>query len=146
SWPELLYFEHLDKWTLRADLLNDIQVRNIMILPDLDESADELEVGDVDGDGIQDFLTLINGKLFVGLRVDKKPDMLQEVVTGTGQHVSFFYDSISNPAVYRQPAFHEVSYPERPVNGGIWVVKTHSDGDQTYEHTYEHGVEDVRGR
>ena len=111
-----------------------------------------IQVGDVNGDGLQDLVTIQRGQFILYLRKGSRPDMLVRVVNGVGARARFRYAPISDPNVYKSVGYSRWHYPQRAVTGGLLVVAEHevSNGstfpDNVYLHHYEDAVEDIRGR
>jgi RHS repeat-associated protein len=109
-----------------------------------------IQVGDVNGDGLQDLVTIQNGEFVLYVRKGKRPDMLVRVVNGVGMEAKFRYEPISNPTVYKTSKLPV--YPQRVVVGGLQVVAEHDVSNDSgspenqYLHYYENGIEDIRGR
>jgi RHS repeat-associated protein len=118
-----------------------------------DAELELLEVGDINGDGLQDIVTLQKGRFVIYLRNGYKPDMMVGVVDGVGAETGFLYAPLSNKTVYGTSS-NPITYPQRAVSGGLLVVSEHQVSNATgigfstnvYDHHYEDAIEDIRGR
>jgi hypothetical protein len=118
------------------------------------EDFEQIEIGDINGDGLQDVVTIQNGRFVIYLRNGNRPDLLVHVEDGVGAETGFLYAPLSNTKVYGRGNRFRPSYPQRAVSGGLLVVAKHEVSNGTgvgssttfYEHHYENAIEDISGR
>ena len=129
--------------------------RSQAVGPDVNgnQSPNLLEVGDLNGDGLQDYVLYNNNTFTVYLRNGNQPDMMTKAVDGFGAQTTFLYKPISDSESYTSQPLSNAFYPLRIVKSGIWVVRQHSVSNgtakgalTTYYHKYADGLEDVKGR
>ena len=108
------------------------------------------QIGDLNGDGLDDYITVENGRFAIYLRNGDRPDMMTGVVDGYGAQTQFYYRPISDLGIYKPAPITSAVYPVRPVNSGVWVAAQRTTSTavpgqtQTEYHTYEGAVEDVQ--
>ena len=109
---------------------------------------------DVNGDGLQDVVQVVNGVLHLYVRKGKAPDVITRVVPGVeSPEIKVSYDAIG-----ANPGLHEpgtCTYPEKCLRKGVWVV-SHFDvstgmsapGEafNRYSYTYGGARMDLAGR
>ncbi len=119
------------------------------------------EVFDYTGDGLDDVVLfdggpLTGGQLVVYTNQAGKVDLLESVTDGLGAVTQIWQRPISDVGFYAPDNSSSYFFPQRPVNGKIWVVSqyTVSSGEggfggfagvNTYQFFYKGGVEDVWG-
>jgi hypothetical protein len=82
--------------------------------PIISDDNNAVQVGDVNGDGLSDFVVLEGGRFVVYLRKGKKPDMLTRVTDGLGATTTFTYEPISSLWNYTPTDRHCTPIPCEP--------------------------------
>ncbi|QSQ12250.1 RHS repeat-associated core domain-containing protein [Myxococcus landrumensis] len=120
-------------------------------------------VGDINGDGVQDIVQVVEDfqssprrQLTVHLRQGGKPDLLQEVIDGSGKFVRFEYRALREMQDEGRYTPGSCTYPQYCGTRGMWVVSSYSvDSGQDlgpgvsarkYDVSYAEGRTDLRGR
>jgi RHS repeat-associated protein len=108
------------------------------------------QVGDMNGDGLDDIITVENGRFGIYLRNGDRPDMLTGVVDAYGAQTTFVYRPISDSTIYTPGPITGARYPIRPVNNGVWVATQRTTSTsargrtETEYHKYEAATEDIQ--
>lgn len=135
--------------------LTEVMPISAMLLSGVsNEDFEAFEVGDVDGDGLEDIVAIQQRQFVIYRRKGKRPDVLTRVVDGVGAEARFSYATLADPTVYGAPPFSVTyKYPQREVSGPMMVVAEHAVSNgvtptsvSTFAHRYEQAVEDIRGR
>jgi len=112
-------------------------------LYETDNPLDLFEVGDVNGDGVQDVVMFVNGRVHLLLHSGGKPDLLTNVSAGLGPQSAVSYKPFVGP-----DDAADCKLPIHCVTGGAWVVDTVSvdngiGGLSSYQHAFQNGRVDT---
>jgi len=107
------------------------------------------QVLDVNGDGLDDFVQVVNGTLHLYTRGGGKADTLMRVVDGLGAIEQFEYRPLSDVTVYTPGS--DCSYPQACLKRALWVVSLHKMDTGTpvthdVKYFYQDGLVDMAGR
>lgn len=107
------------------------------------------QVLDATGDGLPDFVQVVDGEMHLYLHEGGKPDLLTAMVDGFGSSHRFTYRPLSDSSVY-QPG-PDCSHPQQPLRRAMWVVSSHEEDTglrlpQVVTYSYRDGRKDVAGR
>src|SRR5262249_40977014 len=102
-----------------------------------------LQVLDVDGDGLDDFVSFFKGSLHVFRHRGRKPDLLTQAFGALGTSVGVTYKPFIGP----DPS-SDCKVPIRCVTGQLWVVDSQTidnglGGVNTYQHSFREGRVDL---
>jgi RHS repeat-associated protein len=105
--------------------------------------ASALQVLDVNGDGLDDFVSFMKGSLHVFRHRGGKPDLLKEAFGALGPTVDITYKPAASP-----DSSADCKVPIHCVTGQLWVVDSVAvdngvGGANTYQHTYRGGRVDL---
>jgi RHS repeat-associated protein len=108
------------------------------------DHTDQTEVGDINGDGIEDIVLVTNGKLHVYMHQGDKSDLLTGVSGTIGPHSTVTYKPLSAGP---DPS-GDCKLPIQCVTAGRWVVDTHNVDDgvggmNVFRHIFEYGRADA---
>jgi RHS repeat-associated protein len=103
------------------------------------DNIEQFEVGDVNGDGLQDIVLFIGGRLHVWTHADSKPDLLVGVSGALGPAAQVTYKPIVGP-----DDSPDCKPPIHCITSGVWVADTLSidngiGGMNQFQHTFQNG-------
>lgn len=108
------------------------------------------QVLDSNGDGLDDFIQVVNGTFHVYSRLGSKGDLLTGITNGLGAKESFEYGSVADASVYTPGT--GCTYPQTCAVRGVWVVLRHQiSAPDTPTHSslryeYQDSRSDLTGR
>ena len=122
--------------------------QNGAIIPFPDDPA-LATFADVNGDGLPDFMEVVDGELHVFLHMGKQPDVIIRVVEGMKEDHTISWAPVSDPAIHQSTS--TCTFPLVCVKSSIWVVTDVASHDPSggighLSYTYVNGRSDGLGR